>query len=267
MIVRKSFYENKLLINIVTTTQEPSNEFSDIDLLQQYTNNIINATHNIKGIIRTKNDSIADCVKNEGIDILYGEDYLIEEINGLKFYISPFSFFQTNSICVKELYNKVKQYVLYNKTKIKTLYDLYCGTGTIGQIVSDAAENIYGIEIVEEAIEKANKNAQFNNINNIKFICYDVNQLLKKMNEDDEFNMTLPDVIILDPPREGVIEKSLKKIIEFGADRIVYVSCNPATLTRDLKVLEDIYSLDKIAICDMFPFTSHCEVISVLKLK
>lgn len=270
LIVRKSFYEDKILINLVTTTQIPSSNIDEVTLLKNYTNEIINNISNVKGIINTKNDSVADCVKNEGEVLLYGEDYLIEEINGLKFKISPFSFFQTNSQCVKKLYDKVKQFATYNNDNIDVIYDLYCGTGTISQYLSDVANKVYGIEIIEEAIEKANENAKMNNINNTEYICYDINKVLDiidnnlEISDNKKYSIPSPNVIILDPPREGVIEKSLKKIIDYNADRIVYVSCKITSLLNDAKLLIDNnYKLIKICPVDMFPWTKNVETVAL----
>jgi len=254
LVIRKSFRRKELLVNLVTTTQS-QHDFSGLvqELLKLKTNNTI------VGILHTRNDSLADAVVNEGYDVLYGRDYIIEEIFGLKFKISAFSFFQTNSLGAEKLYNVVLDYL--GDAEGKTVYDLYCGTGTITQIVSKRAEKVYGIELVEEAIDAANENARLNGIENIRFIAGDVGEKLKEIKEK-------PDLIVIDPPRPGVSPKALKQIISYGVPEMVYVSCNPKTLVENLQDMAAAgYKVKRMKLVDMFPHTKHVEsVVLITKL-
>ena len=188
--------------------------------------------------------------------MIFGRDYIYEEILNLKFKISTFSFFQTNSLGAEKLYEKAREYV--GDTKDKIVFDLYSGTGTIGQILSTVAKKVVGIEIVEEAVEAAGVNAKLNNINNCEFIAGDV---LKKLDEVEE----KPDIIVLDPPRDGVHPKALKKIVDYGVDTIVYISCKPTSLVRDLEyITENGYEIKKVACVDMYPYNYHVETVCLL---
>ena len=188
--------------------------------------------------------------------ILYGNDYFYENLLGLKFKISAFSFFQTNSKGAEKLYSVVREYA--GDTSGKVVFDLYCGTGTIGQIMSEGSKKVIGIEIVEEAVEAAKINAELNGITNCEFIAGDV---LKKVDELED----KPDLIIVDPPRDGINPKAILKIIDFGAEEIVYVSCKPTSLARDLQVFEaNGYKTVKVKCVDMFPRTQHVETVVLL---
>lgn len=209
------------------------------------------------GVLHTVNNREADVVQNDGTDVLYGRDYFIEELLGLKFEITPFSFFQTNSYGAEVLYKKVREYV--GDTKGKIVFDLYSGTGTIAQILAPVAEKVIGVEIVEEAVEAAKKNARLNGLSNCTFLAGDVLKVLDELEEK-------PDILVLDPPRDGIHPKALPKLIEFGVGRIVYISCKPSSLARDLKVFQESgYRAEKICPVDQFPWTANTEVICLLK--
>ena len=211
------------------------------------------------GILHTKNDSLADAVLNDGTDVLYGQDYFYEELLGLKFKITPFSFFQTNSLGAEVLYDTVRQYI--GDTSGQKVFDLYSGTGTIAQILAPVAEHVTGVEIVEEAVEAARENAALNGLSNCDFIAGDVLKVLDTLEEQ-------PDLIVLDPPRDGIHPKALPKIIRYGVDRMVYVSCKPTSLARDLIVLQaGGYRVERMALVDMFPFTGHVETVCQLVLR
>lgn len=211
------------------------------------------------GILHTKNDSLADAVLNDGTDVLYGQDYFYEELLGLKFKITPFSFFQTNSLGAEVLYDTVRQYI--GDTSGQKVFDLYSGTGTIAQILAPVAEHVTGVEIVEEAVEAARENAALNGLSNCDFIAGDVLKVLDTLEEQ-------PDLIVLDPPRDGIHPKALPKIIRYGVDRMVYVSCKPTSLARDLIVLQaGGYRVERMALVDMFPFTGHVETVVLLEKK
>lgn len=216
------------------------------------------------GILHIVNDSAADVVQSDRTDILYGQDFFYEEVLGLKFKISTFSFFQTNSLGAEVLYETVRDYVgelngpdREGKTE-KVVFDLYSGTGTIAQLMAPAAGKVIGVEIVEEAVEAARKNAELNGLHNCEFIAGDV---LKVLDEIDE----KPDMIILDPPRDGIHPKALKKIIGYGIEKLVYISCKPTSLARDLDVfLENGYVVQRAVAVDQFPWTANTETVCLL---
>ena len=215
----------------------------------------------IKGILHTQNDSVADIIRNDGTEILYGEDYFYEEILGLKFRITPFSFFQTNSLGAEVLYRVAREFILdgdENALRNKIVYDLYSGTGTIAQVIAPICREVVGVEIVEEAVVAARENAKLNGLNNCKFLAGDVLKVLDTIEEK-------PDVIILDPPRDGIHPKALEKIIAYGVERIVYISCKPTSLARDLEVFQTRgYRAEKMKCVDMFPGTSQVETVVAL---
>lgn len=208
------------------------------------------------GILHIRNDSLADVVQSDETQVLYGKDYFYEELLGLTFRISPFSFFQTNSLGAEALYEIARSYI--GETKDKVVFDLYSGTGTIAQITSPVAKKVVGVEIVEEAVEAARKNAAFNGLENCEFIAGDVLKVIDELTDR-------PDLIILDPPRDGIHPKAIGKIIEFGVERMVYISCKPTSLARDLVPLQEGgYKVEKVCCVDMFPFTSGIETVCLL---
>ena len=210
----------------------------------------------ITGIIHLVNDEVSDDVKAERQEILYGRDYITEELLGLKFKITTFSFFQTNSLGAEVLYSKVREYVGNNEGNV--VYDLYSGTGTIGQIISPVAKKVIGIEIVEEAVTAANENAKLNGLTNTEFLAGDVFKVLDEVKEK-------PDFIILDPPRDGVHPKALKRVLSYGVRDIVYIACKPTSLVRDIPEFEEAgYRVKKVCLCDMFPETLHVETVALL---
>ncbi|MCR5227113.1 MAG: methyltransferase domain-containing protein [Eubacterium sp.] len=220
----------------------------------------------IVGVLYTECDTLADAIIPDTVTLLYGEDYLMEEVLGLKFKISPYSFFQTNTKGSEVLYSKVREYALEEDAdsgvkKKGVIYDLYSGTGTIAQMMAPVAEKVYGIEIVEEAVEAAKENAKLNKLTNCEFIAGDV---LKKLDELEE----KPDMIILDPPRDGVNPKALQKILSYGVESIVYISCKPTSLARDLEIFKaNGYMPIKGCCCDMFPNTQHVEtIVKIIKV-
>ena len=190
-------------------------------------------------------------VQNDRTEILWGRDYFYEELLGLRFKISPFSFFQTNSLGAEVLYSTAREYI--GETKDRVIFDLYSGTGTIAQILAPVAAKVVGVEIVEEAVEAARVNAQLNGLSNCSFIAGDVLKVVDELQEK-------PDLIVLDPPRDGIHPKALQKIIDFGVERIVYISCKPTSLARDLELLQGRgYRVEKAVGVDMFPWTGNCE--------
>lgn len=252
LVIRKSKTTGEILVNLVTTTQMNYDWNKLIQELKE-----LNLLGHISGFIHTTSDTLSDAVKPEDVHLLYGADSITEEVLGLKFKISPYSFFQTNTLGSEVLYKTVIE--MAGNIDQKTVFDLYSGTGTITQIMASAAKEVHGIEIVEEAVEAAVENAQLNGLDNCHFIAGDV---LKKL---DELKASKPDLIVLDPPRDGIHPKALGKIIDFGAPEIVYVSCKPTSLVRDLKVLEEGgYVVKEVRCVDMFAHTPHVECVVLM---
>lgn len=246
----------------------------------------------IVGILHVKNDSAADVVQSDETAVLYGRDYFYEELLGLRFKVSLFSFFQTNSLGAELLYSTAREYIsgyisssnettgecvgslAGNARKIsgetsreatcetargKIVYDLYSGTGTIAQLMAPVAKKVIGVEIVEEAVEAARKNAELNGLHNCEFIAGDVLKVLDGIAEK-------PDVVILDPPRDGVHPKALAKIIDYGVEHILYISCKASSLARDLEVfLARGYEAKRCVPIDQFPWTAGVEVVCLLE--
>lgn len=216
---------------------------------------------NIKTIVKNINNKNTNVILGNENIVVYGDGYIFDELGEFTFKISPMSFYQINPIQTEVLYNNVIELAELNKDDI--LYDLYCGIGTIGIFASKHVKKVYGIEIVEQAIVDAKENAKINNIDNIEFFAGDVEKifddLLKKSDKID--------VIIVDPPRRGLDNKTIENIKKVMPRKIVYVSCNPATLVRDINLLEDKYEVIKIQPVDMFPFTHHVECVVAMKLK
>ncbi|MDD7114559.1 MAG: 23S rRNA (uracil(1939)-C(5))-methyltransferase RlmD [Lachnospiraceae bacterium] len=254
LVMRRSVKTGDILINLITTTQGTLDEESFVEML---TSTKIDGK--IVGILHTLNDSLADVVQSDETRLLYGQDYFYEYLFDMRFKISPFSFFQTNTLGAEVLYEKVREYV--GETKDKLIYDLYTGTGTIAQMMAPVAKKVVGVEIVEEAVEAAKKNAVDNKLNNCEFIAGDVLKVVDNLKEK-------PDIIILDPPRDGINPKALNKIINFGVNEMVYVSCKPTSLMRDLEILKEAgYEVKKCCLVDMFPGTVHVETVCLLSRK
>ena len=251
LVIRKAKNTGEIMVNLVTTTQ------IDFDLTE-YTEILkkIEFDGNLVSMLHTENNSFSDAVVPEKVNVLYGIDHIRENLLGLKFNISPFSFFQTNTKGAEGLYSIVRDYM--GNADNKVVFDLYCGTGTIGQIVAPNAKKVIGIELIEEAVEAAKENAKLNGLNNCEFLAGDVAEIIKTVKDK-------PDIIILDPPRSGVHPKALDYVIKFRAREIIYVSCNPKTLVNDLEVLIDAgYVVQKTRVKDMFANTPHAETICKL---
>lgn len=254
LVVRKGIHTNEIMVNIVTSSQEDfnMNEFKDMLLG-------LNLKAELVGVLHTINDGLADAVQCDELRVLYGRDYIQEEILGLKFKISPFSFFQTNTKGAEVLYSIARDFIgNYND---KVVFDLYSGTGSIGQVMAGAAKKVYGIEIVEEAVVAANENAKLNGLTNCEFIAGDVAKVVKDLKDK-------PDLIIVDPPRPGIHKDAIRDICGFGAEEIVYISCNPKSLVVDLVDFKSYgYEIKLVKCMDMFPNTPHCETVVRLQRK
>ena len=252
LIIRKGVRTGQLLVNIVTSSEEGFDEEGFVAMLRGLTLN-----NTIVGVLRTFNDSLADAVICDRLETLWGRDYYEEEILGLKFKVSAFSFFQTNVEAVERLYTEALD--LVESFDGKSVFDLYCGTGTITQILALKAKEVLGIELVEEAVDAARINAEGNGLTNCKFLAGDVFEALQNVSEK-------PDVIVVDPPRVGIQPKALDKIIAYGVKEIVYISCNPKTLVENLKYMDYYgYKCKYLKPFDNFPMTKHTECICLLQ--
>lgn len=252
LLVRRTTKTKQMLVAVVTTSEEKwekKAQWSELAVLLQG----LNLEAELCGVLHIINDGLADVVKSDETRILFGQEYIYEELLGLQFKISVFSFFQTNSLGAEVLYSKAREYI--GDTKDMTVFDLYSGTGTIAQIIAPVAKKVVGVEIVEEAVEAAKVNAELNGLSNCEFIAGDVLKVIDEIQDK-------PDMIILDPPRDGIHPKALQKIIDFGVERMVYISCKPTSLARDLEMLQECgYRVVKGCAVDMFPGTVHTETI------
>ena len=271
LLVRKAVKTEEILVDLITTTQTEF-EGTEAELLEGFKNALLAANYHGKmtGILHTRNDNVADTVTNEGTDILYGQDYFYEELSGLRFKITPFSFFQTNSLGAEVLYQTARDFIgdalpSGASTEVaehgKVVFDLYSGTGTIAQMLSPVSKKVIGVEIIEEAVEAAKENAELNHLHNCEFIAGDVLKVIDAIEEK-------PDYIVLDPPRDGINPKALEKIIRYGVPQMVYISCKPTSLARDLEVLQARgYQVERVCCVDMFPNTVHVETVVLLSHK
>ena len=270
LLVRKAVKTGEILVDLVTTTQIAEGE--EEALLAGWKDALCAAAYQgtLTGVLHTRNDSVADTVKNEGTDVLFGQDHFYEELLGLRFQITPFSFFQTNSLGAEVLYETAREFIgdaLPSGTDAdvaehgKVVFDLYSGTGTIAQMLAPVAKKVIGVEIIPEAVEAAKENAKLNSLTNCEFIAGDVLKVIDEIEEK-------PDYIVLDPPRDGIHPKALEKIIRYGVPQMVYISCKPTSLARDLEVLQARgYEVKKVCCVDMFPATVHVETVVLLSHK
>jgi len=252
LVVRKGAATGEILINLVTSSEVPFSveEFKDMLLGLELDGSVC-------GILHSVNDGLADVVKSDEMRLLYGRDFFMEKLFDLEFKVSVYSFFQTNSAGAEKLYSIVKEFA--GDVADKTVFDLYCGTGTIGQIMAEAgSKKVIGIELIEEAVVAANENAKRNHLENCTFLAGDVLKMVDELKER-------PDLIIVDPPRDGIHPKAIGKIIAFGAPEIVYVSCKPTSLARDLEIFQqEGYQVERVKLMDMFPRTVHVETVCLL---
>ena len=254
LVVRKGIKTNEMMVMIVTSTQLDYDMDKYKDMLLG-----LDLDADLASVLHCLNDNLADAVKCDELRVLHGRDHIYEELLGLRFKISPFSFFQTNTLGAEKLYSMAREFV--GDYKDKVLYDLYSGTGTIGQVLSQKARKVYGIEIVEEAVEAANENAKLNGLTHCEFIAGDVAKTVNSLKER-------PDIIIVDPPRPGIHKDAVRDISKFNAEEIIYISCNPKTLVVDLQGFESYgYEVKKVRCMDMFPNTPHCETVVLLQRK
>jgi 23S rRNA (uracil-5-)-methyltransferase RumA len=245
LVLRHGEFTGELLVNLVTASA------SKLDITP------IADIKNVAGLLHTINDGVADVVNSENARVLAGRGYYKEKINGLDFNVGAFSFFQTNSAGAQVLYEKIIEYAAGGNNA----YDLYCGTGTIALLLSKKFAHVIGMELNNEAVRAAKENAMLNGINNCDFFAGDVLEIMDSI-------INTPDLIVVDPPRDGLHPKALPKIAKLGAERLVYVSCKPSSLARDLALLVEYgYTAQKAVCVDMFPRTPHVETVVLLQLK
>ena len=252
LLLRRGNATGELLVNLVTTTQEEHD-------LQPLAERLLGLEleGKITGILHIYNDSLSDVVRSDRTELLYGQDYFTEKLLGMDFKVTPFSFFQPNSRGAEILYGTVREYI--GDIRDLTVFDLFSGTGTIAQVLAPVAGQVIGVEIVEEAVEAARENAAKNGLDNCRFLAGDVFKVLDEIGEK-------PDVIVLDPPRDGIHPKALPKILDYGADRIVYISCKVTSLARDLEMIQGRgYELVKCRAVDQFCQTVHIECVCLLE--
>ena len=284
LLIRKAVKTGEILVDLVTTSQEPAPTIcTEVSLIEDWKEVMLTIERkgklkgHLAGILHTLNDSLSDTVMNDKTDILYGQDFFYEELLSLKFKISPFSFFQTNSLSAEVLYDTARNYVFSCLRRNSdgdgssgedkeasccirkpVVYDLYSGTGTIAQLLAPVADKVIGVEIVEEAVEAARENAALNGLHNCEFIAGDVLKVLDDLAEP-------PDVMVLDPPREGIHPKALPKLLNYDVKHFVYVSCKPQSLAADIVTIQAAGYIPVKAVCvDMFPWTKHVETVVLL---
>ena len=254
LLLRRGVTSGEILVHVITTSQA---EYDYAPLVSRLL--ALPLEGKIVGIMRIINDSLSDVVQSDETRLLYGQDYFYEKLLGLRFKISTFSFFQPNSLAAEVLYSIVRDYI--GDTKDKEVFDLYSGTGTIAQLLASVAKEVIGVEIVEEAVEAAKVNAALNGLTNCRFIAGDVLKVLDDLTEK-------PDMIILDPPRDGIHPKALPKILAYGVENIVYISCKPTSLARDLPAfLAAGYEVQRSCSVDQFCETVHVETVVLLSHK
>ena len=261
LLVRRAVKTGEILVHLVTSSDFPGDAAAEQAFWTEWKEMLLALPleGSYAGILHLRNDSVADVVISEQTTVLYGNDYFYEELLGLRFKISTFSFFQTNSLGAEVLYSKAREYV--GETKDKVIFDLYSGTGTIAQLLAPVAKKVIGVEIVEEAVEAAAENAGLNGLKNCEFLAGDVLKMLDAIEER-------PDFIVLDPPRDGIHPKALSKIIEYGVENMLYISCKPTSLARDLVALQEAgYRVKKLCMVDMFPQTVNIETVCLLSRK
>lgn len=254
VLIRTSYHYKEIMVTLVTSQDEFKSRNAFVNALVKSDSEIVSVVQNI-------NNRHTNVILGEKERLLYGKPFIKDDILGVSFHISSKSFFQVNPIQVEVLYSKAIEFANLNKED--KVFDAYCGIGTIGLIASKKCKEVLGVEIVKDAIKNANSNAKLNNITNARFVCDDAGTLLEKLASDN----TKFDCVFVDPPRKGLDDKFIKSLLRVSPKRIVYVSCEPETLARDLDILSKQYLIEKVQPVDMFPMTFHVETIVCLHLK
>jgi 23S rRNA (uracil1939-C5)-methyltransferase len=255
ILIKRGYHTLETMIVIVVNSNRLLTDNRFIELIEK-----LDKT-NIKGIFLNVNDSKTNEILGDKTKCIYGEEYITEIISNYSYYISPKSFFQVNTVQTEMLYHSLEDSLKLNENDI--IFDLYSGVGSIGIFLSKFVKKVYGIEIEEEAVKMANMNISRNNITNCEYIAGSVED---KIIEFKKRNI-LPNVIVVDPPRKGLDNKTIEYILEFKPQKIAYVSCNIRTMCRDLKLLENEYEVISVTPVDMFPYTTHVECIVCLQQK
>ncbi len=255
IVIKVGVKTNEIMCVLVLNGREVNNE-------GQLVKELIEKFPNIKTIVKNINMQNTNVILGKENINIYGKGYIYDKLGDYTFKISPLSFYQINPIQTEKLYNLALEKAELTGEEI--LFDLYCGIGTIGIFMANQAKEVYGIEIVKEAIEDAKENCKINNIKNAQYFAGDTEQLLTDLIENQK---VIPDVVVVDPPRKGLDKTTIENIKKINAKKVIYISCNPATLVRDLSYLEEKYEVKEIQPVDMFPFTSHVECCSLLCLK
>jgi tRNA (uracil-5-)-methyltransferase len=262
MVVRKAKGTGEILVALSASTQPMENETSFVEILERFSEMLRGLAPQLlgtlAGVLWVQNDGLGDVVAGT-VQTLYGRDYVMETLYGLQFKVPLYSFFQTNTRGAEKLYAAAIDQI--SNFSGKVCFDLFSGTGTIGQILaSRGAKHVIGVELIEDAVRSAQENAALNGLSNCEFIAGDVFKVLSNLEDS-----LLPDVIVLDPPRVGVGENAVRKVASYGVEEIVYVSCNPKTLVEDLKIFEALgYAVGDVTAVDMFPWTGHVETVVLL---
>lgn len=255
IVIKTGIKTNQYMCILVVNGQGFNNE-------KEFASKIVNKYKEITSIIVNSNMKNTNVILGLENRTIFGKEYIEDKLGEYIFKISPLSFYQVNPIQAEKLYNLGIEKAKITKEDI--VFDLYCGIGTISLFMSKYAKKVYGIEIVEEAIKAAKENAKINSVDNVEFIAGDVEKVLSNIIYDRKI---IPDIVMVDPPRRGLDNTSINNILSIKSKRLVYISCNPATLVRDLAKLEEMYEVEEIVPVDMFPFTSHVECVAVLQLK
>jgi len=251
ILIKHAFGTNEILIGFIVRDLNIPN-------IKEITEKIINRFNSVKSVILNLNTRDDNVILGDKEEILYGNDYIIDEFGGIKVKISLKSFYQTNQKMMIKLYDKVIEYACLNKDS--RVLDLYSGIGSISLYLASYVKEVIGVEIVESTVQNALDNVRLNNVKNVTYVLDDATKNFKKYLKDI-------DVLIVDPPRKGISKELIEELNNNIVSRIVYVSCNPATLARDLELLKDKYYFDKIQPVDMFPWTVHSECVCVLNKK
>lgn len=252
LVIRYSLTEGQILVNLVTSSQDRLDAKAFVDMILG-----LDLEGEVTGILHTINDSMADTVQADELKVLYGKDHIFERVLGLRFKVSAFSFFQPNVFGIENLYARLLE--MASQVKPSVVFDLYSGTGTIGQVLSKVSDKVVGVEIVEEAVEAARENAKLNGIKNVEFIANDVLEEIGRLKDP-------ADLIVLDPPRSGIVPKALKGILEHKPKNLIYISCNPRTMMEDFHTFfEEGYKIvGEVEIYDQFTRTYHAEAVALL---
>lgn len=255
IVVRIGVKTNEVMLILVINRHNIKNEV-------EFANYISNKHPEIKTIVKNINNKNTNVILGKENEVIFGDGYIYDILGKYKFKISPMSFYQINPIQTEILYNNAIENA--NLTKDDVILDLYCGIGTIGIFASQYVKKVYGIEIIENAIKDANENLKINNILNAEYLCGDVEKTLPIIIEKEKIS---PTVVFIDPPRKGCDSNTISNLKKIKPRKIIYISCNPATLARDVAMLNDVYEIKMVQPVDMFPYTSHVECVSLLTLK